>query len=117
LNTWKLGHTRIIREFCDFLRRNGVYVVRDGALIAGNIQAVLTNLEEPVWPQEEIQKQMSKPQTNLFSNEGNFNSRHNPHHKPAIIHIPPTSFKDNNSSEDKDLTVPETNDLTTYTTS
>jgi hypothetical protein len=60
---------------------------------------------------------MSEPQTNLFLNEGNFNSRHNPYHKPAITHILPTFFKDNNSSKDKDPTVPETNDLTTYTTS
>jgi hypothetical protein len=59
---------------------------------------------------------MSEPQTNLFSNKGNFNLRHNPHHKPATTHIPPTSSKDNNSSEDKDPTVPETNDLTTHTT-
>jgi hypothetical protein len=48
LDTWKLSHTRIIREFRDFLCRNGVYVVRNGALIASNIQAVLTNLEELV---------------------------------------------------------------------
>jgi hypothetical protein len=59
---------------------------------------------------------MSKPQTNLFSNKDNFNSRHNPHHKPATTHILPTSFKDNNSSEDKDPTVPKTNNLITHTT-
>jgi hypothetical protein len=59
---------------------------------------------------------MNEPQTNLFSNKGNFNSKRNPHHKPATTHIPPNPPKSNNSSEDKDLTVPETNNLTTHTT-
>jgi hypothetical protein len=90
LDTWKLGHTEVVREFRDFLRRNGVYVVKNEALIASNIHAVITNPEEPVWTQEEIQKQMNEPQTNLFSNEGNFNSKRNPHRKPITTHIPPT---------------------------
>jgi hypothetical protein len=80
-------------------------------LIANNIQAVITNLEEPVWTQEEIQKQISEPQTNLFSNKGNFNLKRNPHQKPTITHIPPTPPKDNNNSRDKDLTVLETDNL------
>jgi hypothetical protein len=54
---------------------------------------------------------MSKPQTNLFSNKGNFNSKRNPHHKHTTTHIPLTPPKDNNSSKDKDLTVLKTNDL------
>jgi hypothetical protein len=58
--------------------------------LQNNIQAVITNLKELVWTQEEIQKQMSEPQTNLFSNEGNFNSKRNPYRKPITTHIPPT---------------------------
>jgi hypothetical protein len=54
---------------------------------------------------------MSEPQTNLFSNEGNFNSKRNPHRKHTTTHIPPTPSKDNNSSRDKDLTVLKTDDL------
>ena len=54
---------------------------------------------------------MSEPQTNLFSNEGNFNSKRNPHRKHTTTHIPPTPPEDNNSSKDKDLTVLETDDL------
>ena len=49
LDTWKLGDTKIVRGFRDFLRRNGVYVVKNGASIAGNIQAIITNPEEPIW--------------------------------------------------------------------
>ena len=56
LDTWKLGDTKIVREFRDFLRRNGVCVVKNGAPIAGNIQAIIANSEEPVWTKEEIQK-------------------------------------------------------------
>jgi hypothetical protein len=41
----------------------------------GNV-TVITNPEEPIWTREGIQKQMNnEPETNLFSNEGNFNSR------------------------------------------
>jgi hypothetical protein len=54
---------------------------------------------------------MSEPQTNLFSNKGNFNSKRNPHRKHTTTHIPPTLSKDNNSSKDKDFTVLETDDL------
>jgi hypothetical protein len=54
LDIWKLGHTRVVREFRDFFRRNGVYVIKNRGLIAINIQAVITNLEELVWTQEEI---------------------------------------------------------------
>ena len=43
LDTWKLGDTRIVREFRDFLRRNGVYIVKNGTSIAGNIQAIINN--------------------------------------------------------------------------
>jgi hypothetical protein len=111
LNIWKLGHTRVVREFRDFLRRNRVCVVKNGTSIANNIQAVITNLEELVWTQEEIQKQMSEPQTNLFSNEGNFNSKRNPYRKLTITHILPTPFEDSNNNKDKDLTVFKTDDL------
>ena len=62
----------------------------NGASIAGNIQTVITNPEEPIWTREEIQKQMSnKPETNLFSNEGNFNSKRNPNRKCNTTHLPP----------------------------
>jgi hypothetical protein len=54
---------------------------------------------------------MSEPQTNLFLNKGNFNSKRNPHRKHTTTHIPPTPSKDNNSSKDKDLTILKTNDL------
>jgi hypothetical protein len=54
---------------------------------------------------------MSEPQTNLFSNEGNFNSKRNPYRKPTTTHIPPTLPEDNNSSKDKNLTVLKTDDL------
>jgi hypothetical protein len=53
---------------------------------------------------------MSEPQTNLFLNEGNFNSKRNPYRKYTTTYIPPTSSEDNNSSRDTDLTVLETND-------
>jgi hypothetical protein len=54
---------------------------------------------------------MSKPQTNLFSNESNFNSKRNPYRKLTITHILLTPPEDNNNSKDKDLTVLETDDL------
>jgi hypothetical protein len=54
---------------------------------------------------------MSEPQTNLFSNEGNFNSKRNLYCKYTTTHIPPTPSEDNNSSKDKDLTVLENDDL------
>jgi hypothetical protein len=37
LSTWKLGNTQVVREFRDFLRRNGVAVVKNGSLIAVNL--------------------------------------------------------------------------------
>jgi hypothetical protein len=103
LNTWKLGSTRVVRELRDFLRRNGVYVIKNGTLIANNIHNIITNPEEPTWTQEEIQKQMNnEPNTNLFSNEGNFNSKRNPLRKPNSIHIPPLGDS-SNDGKDKDL--------------
>jgi hypothetical protein len=54
---------------------------------------------------------MNKPQTNLFSNKGNFNSKRNPYQKPTTTHILSTPPKDSNNSKDKDFTVLETDDL------
>ena len=36
-DTWALGNASIIRDFRDFLRRNGVYVTENGNSIASNI--------------------------------------------------------------------------------
>ena len=91
LNTWKLGNTQVVQEFRDFLRRNGVAVVKDGSSIAGNIQAIIDNQQEPNWTPEEIHEQMNnEPDTNIFSNEGNFNSKLNPLCRPKGNHQPPT---------------------------
>jgi hypothetical protein len=46
LDIWNLGSKAIIREFQDFLRENSVYVLKDKALIAMNIQAVLNEEEQ-----------------------------------------------------------------------
>ena len=53
-DTWALGNVNIVRDFRDFLRRNGVYVAENGNLIAGNIQAVIISTEEPIWTEAEI---------------------------------------------------------------
>jgi hypothetical protein len=54
---------------------------------------------------------MSEPQTNLFLNKGNFNSKRNLHRKHTTTHIPLTPSEDNNSNRDKDFIVLETDDL------
>jgi hypothetical protein len=36
-NTWALGNADIIRDFRDFLRRNGVYIAENGNPITSNI--------------------------------------------------------------------------------
>ena len=53
-DTWALGNVHIIRDFRDFLRRNGVYVAENGNPIASNIQAVIASIEEPIWTEAEI---------------------------------------------------------------
>lgn len=105
VSTWKVGSTKVVREFRDFLRRNGVYIVKNGLPIAANIQAIIDSPEEPIWTEEEIQKQMKEPETNIFSNEGNFNSKRNPYRKPNTKHLPPPpslSQKDNIKEEEEE---------------
>ena len=53
-DTWALRNANIVRNFQDFLRRNGVYVAKNGNPIISNIQAVITGTEEPVWPEDKI---------------------------------------------------------------
>jgi hypothetical protein len=90
IDTWSQANTTIVREFRDFLRRNGLYVPKNGASIRSNIQAILDSPEEPEWTQEEIQRQInSEPRTNQFSNEGSFNSKLNPRQRDGVVHAPP----------------------------
>jgi hypothetical protein len=58
---------------------------------------------------------MNKSKTNLFSNEGSFNSKHNLNHKTELIHSPPDHIPDitppgsnNSNREDKDPDTSET---------
>ena len=57
---------------------------------------------------EEIQKQMSnEPETNLFSNEGNFNSKSNPNRKCNTTHLPPIPLGGNDGGrKGGDLDIP-----------
>jgi hypothetical protein len=70
LDIWTLGSKAIIREFRDFLRENGVYVLKDKALIAMNVQAVLDEEEQHKWTKREIEHQIRTMRK--------FNSRWNP---------------------------------------
>ena len=54
LAIWNLGDKLIIREFRDFLRENGVYVLKNRAPIAMNIQAVLDEEEQHEWTKEKV---------------------------------------------------------------
>jgi len=90
-DTWALGNVNIVRDFRDFLRRNGVYVAENGNPIASNIQAVITSTEEPIWTEAKIIRQLRKPKNNPYSSEGNFNSYQNPQNAdpPPGAALPP----------------------------
>ena len=53
-DTWALGNVNIVRDFRDFLRRNGVYVAKNGNLITSNIQAVIISTEELIQTEAKI---------------------------------------------------------------
>ena len=72
-DTQALGNINIVQDFQDFLYRNGVYIAKNGNPIASNIQAVIINIEEPVWIKAKIICQLQKPKANLYSLKGNFN--------------------------------------------
>src|ERR1019366_5947111 len=89
-DTKRKANTIIVRQFRDFLRRNGLYVPKNGTSIGTNIQAILDSPEEPQWTQEEIQRQInSEPRTNQFLNEGCFNLKLNPQQRDGTVHTPP----------------------------
>ncbi len=44
--TWVPANKDIIREFCDFLQENGVFVPKDGGSIKDNIQEQVLNIKE-----------------------------------------------------------------------
>jgi hypothetical protein len=85
--TWAKGHVSIVRDFRDFLRRNGVMIPKDSNPIAANIQVCIDDKEQPIWTDEEIARQLRKSQTNPYSSEGNFNSYRKPQN-PEHIDLP-----------------------------
>lgn len=77
---WKYGNKDVIRDLRDLLRRYGVNVKKNGGRIYERIQEIIDDAKEPAWSPEDIQYQLTEPQTFKYTPEriGNFFSKHNP---------------------------------------